>query len=103
MTVHPWFGFEPLKLSRLRPLIGYGPDTFRYAYLLKSPSRGQREAASRTGPRLSSIEGSLDLWDSQSVQPVFKQLFLDGAATLVDKAVDEGPPGPSQTVRRRPA
>ncbi|MDP6130273.1 MAG: tetratricopeptide repeat protein, partial [Dehalococcoidia bacterium] len=34
---HPWFEFDDLSLRRLRPLIGYGPDLFRYTYLLESP------------------------------------------------------------------
>ena len=34
----PWFEFDDLSLSWLRPLIGYGPDLFRYTYLLESPS-----------------------------------------------------------------
>ena len=33
----PWFEFDDLSLSWLRPLIGYGPDLFRYTYLLESP------------------------------------------------------------------
>jgi tetratricopeptide (TPR) repeat protein/O-antigen ligase len=33
----PWFSFDDLGLSGLRPLIGYGPDLFRYTYLLESP------------------------------------------------------------------
>ncbi|MCI0859827.1 MAG: hypothetical protein J4N81_13935 [Chloroflexi bacterium] len=37
MRDHPWFGFDELSLRWLRPLIGYGPDLFRYTYLLKSP------------------------------------------------------------------
>jgi O-antigen ligase len=32
----PWFEFDDLGLSWLRPLIGYGPDLFRYTYLLES-------------------------------------------------------------------
>ena len=36
----PWFGFDNLSLSYLRPIIGYGPDLFRYTYLLESPPRG---------------------------------------------------------------
>lgn len=32
----PWFGFDSLALPWLRPIIGYGPDLFRYAYLLES-------------------------------------------------------------------
>ena len=34
---HPWFGFDDLSLVTLRPFIGYGPELFRYAYLLGSP------------------------------------------------------------------
>ena len=34
----PWFGFDSLSLSSLRPVIGYGPDFFRQTYLLESPS-----------------------------------------------------------------
>jgi tetratricopeptide (TPR) repeat protein len=33
----PWFEFDNLSLPWLRPLIGYGPDLFRYTYLLRSP------------------------------------------------------------------
>ncbi len=33
----PWFEFDTLSLSWLRPLVGYGPDLFRYTYLLESP------------------------------------------------------------------
>ena len=33
----PWFAFDNLSVSWLRPLIGYGPDLFRYTYLLESP------------------------------------------------------------------
>ena len=36
----PWFEFDDLRLSWLRSLIGYGPDLFRYTYLLESPSEG---------------------------------------------------------------
>jgi tetratricopeptide (TPR) repeat protein len=37
MTERPWFGFDHLSLSFLRPLIGYGPEQFRTTYLLVSP------------------------------------------------------------------
>ena len=36
----PWFEFDDLSLSWLRPIIGYGPDLFRYTYLLESPPEG---------------------------------------------------------------
>lgn len=37
----PWFDFDDLSLSWLRPLIGYGPDLFRNTYLLRSPAEGE--------------------------------------------------------------
>ncbi|PKB64223.1 MAG: hypothetical protein BZY80_03370 [SAR202 cluster bacterium Io17-Chloro-G2] len=39
----PWFEFEDLSLPWLRPVIGYGPDLFKYTYLL------ERRADPRTG------------------------------------------------------
>jgi len=33
---HPWFQYEELSLPWLRPIVGYGPDLFRYAFLLES-------------------------------------------------------------------
>ena len=40
MVHHPWFEFDSLNLSVLRPVIGYGPDLFRYTFLLESQPRG---------------------------------------------------------------
>lgn len=40
MTRHPWFESEDLSLAFLRPIIGYGPDLFRTAYLLESDPVG---------------------------------------------------------------
>ena len=40
----PWFEFESLSLPWLRPLTGYGPDLFKYTYLLErrsDPETGQ--------------------------------------------------------------
>ena len=37
MTQHPWFEFDSLSFSFLRPLVGYGPDLFHATYLLVSP------------------------------------------------------------------
>jgi tetratricopeptide (TPR) repeat protein len=34
---HPWVEFDILNLTWLRPLVGYGPELFRYTYLLESP------------------------------------------------------------------
>jgi tetratricopeptide (TPR) repeat protein len=38
---HPWFDSDGLSFSWLRPLIGYGPDLFRFTYLLRSPAEGR--------------------------------------------------------------
>ena len=38
----PWFAFDELSLRWLRPLIGYGPDLFRYTYLLESHAEGRQ-------------------------------------------------------------
>ena len=37
---HPWFEYEELRLPWLRPIVGYGPDLFRYAFLLESLPHG---------------------------------------------------------------
>ena len=37
MVDHPWFEFDNLSLSFLRPLVGYGPELFHTTYLLVSP------------------------------------------------------------------
>ena len=37
---HPWPNSESLALAWLRPLIGYGPDLYRYAYFLESVPKG---------------------------------------------------------------
>jgi len=37
----PWFEFDDLSLNWLRPLIGYGPDLFRFTYLLESPTEAE--------------------------------------------------------------
>ena len=42
MRDRPWVDFEPLRLSFLRPVVGYGPDLYRTSYLLDSRPRGPR-------------------------------------------------------------
>ncbi|MCH7713201.1 MAG: O-antigen ligase family protein, partial [Chloroflexi bacterium] len=42
MNQRPWVEFDNLGLSALRPLVGYGPDLYRTAYLLESRPRGER-------------------------------------------------------------
>lgn len=37
---HPWPAFDTLSLRWLRHLVGYGPELFRYTYLLESPPVG---------------------------------------------------------------
>ena len=36
----PWFGNEDLTLSFVRPIIGYGPELFKYTFPLESPLGG---------------------------------------------------------------
>jgi tetratricopeptide (TPR) repeat protein len=36
----PWFDFDRASIPLLRPLIGYGPDMFKYTYLLERSPRG---------------------------------------------------------------
>jgi len=38
----PWFEFADLSLTWLRPVVGYGPDLFRYTYLLVSATEGSK-------------------------------------------------------------
>ena len=40
IQVRPWFEYEELSLPWLRPIVGYGPDLFRYAFLLESLAKG---------------------------------------------------------------
>ena len=36
----PWFEYEDLRFSILRPLVGYGPEMFKYTFPLESPLGG---------------------------------------------------------------
>ena len=36
----PWFEYEPLSLSYIRPVIGYGPEMFKYTFPLETPLGG---------------------------------------------------------------
>ena len=36
----PWFEYEDLSISYLRPLVGYGPDLFKYIFPLESTQGG---------------------------------------------------------------
>jgi tetratricopeptide (TPR) repeat protein/O-antigen ligase len=40
MVERPWFGSDSARLPLLRPFIGYGPDMFKYTYLLERDPRG---------------------------------------------------------------
>ena len=46
----PWFEFDNLSLDWLRPAIGYGPDLFRYTFLLESPPRPKTLEGARMLP-----------------------------------------------------
>lgn len=41
MLHRPWFEFETPSLPILRPFIGYGPDMFKYTYLLERLPKGR--------------------------------------------------------------
>ena len=40
ITDRPWFEYEDLSLSFWRPLVGYGPEIFKYTFPLASPLGG---------------------------------------------------------------
>lgn len=41
MFHRPWFEFDSLTVPFLRPLVGYGPDLFKYTYLLERRPLGE--------------------------------------------------------------
>ena len=83
---HPWFDFDTLSISWLRPIIGYGPDLFRYTYLQESPptSRGlfpeEPDHAHNFFINQTVEQGYLGLLSSLGI---FLAVFLAGAYTLL--------------------
>ena len=64
---HPWFEFDTLSLRWLRPLVGYGPDLFRYTYLLESPPEGTK--FSHWSPTTHTITSSTKQWNRGFLEP----------------------------------
>ena len=91
ITQRPWAGFDSLNLSFLRPIIGYGPELFRYSYLLESP-------AGRSNLLPSEASHAHNYFIHQTVEAgylgllasvgVFVAFFLAGGYQLIRK-VDE--------------
>jgi tetratricopeptide (TPR) repeat protein len=84
----PWFAFDELHLRWLRPLIGYGPDLFRYTYLLESPAEGpennplEPDNAHNYFIHQTVDQGLLGLVSSLGI---FASVFLAGAYLLLGK------------------
>ena len=86
----PWFDFDGLSLSWLRPVIGYGPELFRYTYLLESPSEGRNivplepDHAHNFFIHQTVEQGVLGLLSSLGL---FAAVFLVGGSTLLRRGV----------------
>ena len=87
----PWFDFDSLSLSWLRPVIGYGPELFRYTYLLESPSEGrdivplEPDHAHNFFIHQTVEQGVLGLLSSLGL---FAAVFLVGGSTLLRRGVE---------------
>ncbi len=75
----PWFEYEPLSLSYLRPLVGYGPEMFKYTFPLESPLGGLLSQAHNFFLHHWVEQGVLGLFSSVGL---FVPLFLVGLITL---------------------
>ena len=87
----PWFEFDSLSLSWLRPVIGYGPELFRYTYLLESPSEGrdlvplEPDHAHNFFIHQTVEQGLLGLLSSLGL---FAAVFLVGGSTLLRRGAE---------------
>ena len=80
LTVNrPWFDYEPLSLSFFRPLIGYGPEMFKYTFPLESPLGGLLSHAHNFFLHHWVEQGILGLFTSVGLVMSF---FLVGVAQL---------------------
>ena len=70
----PWFEYEDLSISYLRPLVGYGPELFKYTFSLESPLGGLLSQ---------SHNFILHHWVEQGVLGLFSSLGLFVAFFLV--------------------
>ena len=74
-----WFEYENLSLSFLRPLIGYGPELFKYTFPLESPLGGMLSHSHNFFIHHAVEQGILGLFSSVSI---FLALFAVGLAQL---------------------
>lgn len=75
----PWFEYEGLSLSFIRPLIGYGPELFKYTFPLESPVGGLLSHAHNFFLHHWVEQGILGLFSSMGL---FAAFFTVGAAQL---------------------
>ncbi len=75
----PWFEYEGLTLSPIRPLIGYGPELFKYTFPLESPLGGLLSHAHNFFIHHWVEQGILGFFSSLSLILAF---FTVGAAQL---------------------
>ena len=75
----PWFAFEDLSLSFIRPLVGYGPELFKYTFPLESPLGGLLSQSHNFFLHHWVEQGILGLFSSLGL---FIAFFLVGAAQL---------------------
>ena len=74
-----WFEYENLSLSFFRPLIGYGPELFKYTFPLESPLGGLLTHAHNYFIHHAVEQGILGFFSSVSI---FLALFAVGLAQL---------------------
>ena len=75
----PWFEYEDLSLSFLRPLVGYGPELFKYTFPLESPLGGLLSHAHNFWLHHFVEQGVLGFFSSLSL---FIAFFFVGAIQL---------------------
>ena len=75
----PWFAYENLSISFLRPLVGYGPELFKYTFPLESPLGGLLSQAHNFWVHHWVEQGLLGLFSSLGL---FVALFIVGVAQL---------------------
>ncbi len=81
----PWFEFDELSFPWVRPLLGYGPDLFRYTYLLKSVPQGGNVPVEPDHAHNYFITQAVDLggFGFLSSLGIFLAVFLVGGYLLI--------------------
>ena len=89
----PWFEFDQLSLPWIRPLLGYGPDLFRYTYLLKSVPQGGTAPVEPDHAHNYFITHGVDLGvlGFLSSIGIFAAVFLVGGYLLIWQRSDVSP------------